>query len=153
MAVSGHKSIQSLALYTRVGDDEKIMMGLKLTYSLLKPAEARALRQDPTETEDEPPPKRKAIERAPIPMPVTIPPTYNAIIIPAPVPTSHPSEANQVQTIVQPINEPPLHALDPRNNNVLPLENALVPYEPDANNTNKHDTEPQLDFDFFGTFN
>ena len=45
MAVSGHKSLQSLALYTRVRDDEKMMMDLKLAFSLLKPEQARELRE------------------------------------------------------------------------------------------------------------
>ena len=40
MAVADHKSIQSLVLYQCVADDEKLMMGMKLTYSLLKPQEA-----------------------------------------------------------------------------------------------------------------
>ena len=44
MIVSGHKSLQSLALYTRVCDNEKRMMGLKLTYILLKPEEAQLAR-------------------------------------------------------------------------------------------------------------
>ena len=50
MAVSGHQSLQSLALYTRVRDDEKLMMGMKLAYSLLKPEEARELRETTEET-------------------------------------------------------------------------------------------------------
>ena len=40
-------------------------------------------------------------------------------------------------------NEPPLHALDPRNNNVLPLESALVPYNPE----NKQQHPNELNFD------
>ena len=45
MAVSGHKNLQSLALYTRVCNDKKLMMGLKLTYSLLKPEKAQLARE------------------------------------------------------------------------------------------------------------
>ena len=37
MAVSGHKSVESLAIYQRVHDDEKLMMGLCLNYCLLEP--------------------------------------------------------------------------------------------------------------------
>ena len=32
-------------MYERVKDDEKLMMGFKLTYSLLHPTEARAIRE------------------------------------------------------------------------------------------------------------
>ena len=41
MSVSGHKSVESLALYQRVHEDEKMMMGLCLTYSLMNPFNAR----------------------------------------------------------------------------------------------------------------
>ena len=36
MAVSGHKSVESLAIYQRVHEDEKLMMGLCLNYCLLQ---------------------------------------------------------------------------------------------------------------------
>ena len=49
MAISGHKSLQSLALYTRVHDDKKMMMGLKLTFTLLKPEEAKKLQESKDE--------------------------------------------------------------------------------------------------------
>ena len=39
MAVSGHKSVESLAIYEKVHEDEKLMMGLCLTYSLLNPTQ------------------------------------------------------------------------------------------------------------------
>ena len=39
MAVSGHKSIQSLEIYQKVDENEKLMMGMCLNYSLLKPQE------------------------------------------------------------------------------------------------------------------
>ena len=67
MAISGHKRLQSLALYTRVHDDEKLMMGLKLTFSLLQPEQARQLREtneeslqalEPNPETTEPLPKR-----------------------------------------------------------------------------------------------
>ena len=37
MSVSGHKSLESLAIYQKVASDEKMMMGMSLTYSLLHP--------------------------------------------------------------------------------------------------------------------
>ena len=43
MAVTGHKSMQSLAIYQRVQDDEKLLMGIKLTYVLRHPEEAQQL--------------------------------------------------------------------------------------------------------------
>ena len=53
MSVSGHKSVESLALYQRVHEDEKMMMGLCLTYSLMNPHNARreiAEKSEPTPT-------------------------------------------------------------------------------------------------------
>ena len=37
MAMSGHKSVKSLAIYQRVHEDEKLMMGLCLNYCLITP--------------------------------------------------------------------------------------------------------------------
>ena len=68
MAISGHKSLQSLALCTRVHDDEKLLMGLKLTYSLLKPEEARELREIADESE----PEQKKMKEI-LPKPSTVP--------------------------------------------------------------------------------
>ena len=53
MAISGHKSLQSLALYTRVCDGEKMIIGLKLTFSLLKPEEAKKLQESKDEDSDQ----------------------------------------------------------------------------------------------------
>lgn len=44
MAVTGHKCVQSLALYQRVEADEKMMMGMWLTYNLYNPNEAIKIR-------------------------------------------------------------------------------------------------------------
>ena len=57
MAISRHESLQSLALYTRVREDEKMMMDLKLTFSLLKPEEARELMETNEETNKDLEPK------------------------------------------------------------------------------------------------
>ena len=40
MAVLGHKSVESLAFYERVQSDEKLMMGMCLTFTLLCPEDA-----------------------------------------------------------------------------------------------------------------
>ena len=53
MAVSGHKNLQSLALYTRVHDDKKMMMGLKLTFSLLNPEGAKKLQESKDKDSDQ----------------------------------------------------------------------------------------------------
>ena len=46
MAITGHKSIQSLGIYQRVKADEKLMMGMSLTYSLFRPPEVAKIVQD-----------------------------------------------------------------------------------------------------------
>lgn len=43
MSVTGHKSINSLAIYQRVKEDEKLMMGMSLTYCLLNPEEVQRI--------------------------------------------------------------------------------------------------------------
>ena len=43
MSVSGHKSLQSLAIYQKVSYDEKLMMGMKLMYNLLHPHESQRI--------------------------------------------------------------------------------------------------------------
>ena len=39
MSVTGHKSVNSLAMYQRVKSDEKMMMGMSLAYNLIHPEE------------------------------------------------------------------------------------------------------------------
>ena len=39
MSITGHKSVNSLAIYQRVKDDEKMMMGMSLAFNLFKPQE------------------------------------------------------------------------------------------------------------------
>ena len=41
MSVTGHKSVQSLAVYQHVKEDKKLMLGMSLTYSLLHPQEVQ----------------------------------------------------------------------------------------------------------------
>ena len=43
MSVMGHKSIQSLAIYQKVHEDDKLSMGISLTYSLMNPIEVKGL--------------------------------------------------------------------------------------------------------------
>ena len=46
MSITGHKGVDSLAIYQRVQSDEKLSMGISLTYSLLHPEEAIMLRNN-----------------------------------------------------------------------------------------------------------
>ena len=127
MAVMGHKSIQSLAIYQKVHDDERMRMGISLMYRLLKPQEALKIRetikqqeQNEENEQNEPPVKRQAIESPP------------------------PSEPNPVLALPQLQIQPQNHALDPANTNILPLEDALVSYQPPEKEQNVSDTP---DFD------
>ena len=43
MSISGHKFLDSLAIYQKEANDEKMMMGMSLTYSLLHPEEVAKL--------------------------------------------------------------------------------------------------------------
>ena len=95
------------------------MMGMKLAFSLLQPEEAQMLKDMNT------PETNMSLEAteplAPAPKPVS---TLTAPSTSAPkLPTI---DANILDS-----HEP--HALDPANKNLLPLENALVPYQPPTN--------------------
>ena len=46
MSITRHKSVDSLAIYQRVQSDEKLSMGISLTYSLLHPEEPIMLRNN-----------------------------------------------------------------------------------------------------------
>ena len=43
MSITGHKSIQSLSIYQKVCEDDKLSMGISLTYSLLHPGDVKNL--------------------------------------------------------------------------------------------------------------
>ena len=43
MSVTGHKSVHSLSIYQKVKEDEKLMMGMSLTFSLLNPTKVSCL--------------------------------------------------------------------------------------------------------------
>ena len=55
MSVTGHKSLQSLSLYQRVKNDEKMMMGMSLAYSLINPSEVQIALNDAKNFEVEQP--------------------------------------------------------------------------------------------------
>lgn len=79
MSVTGRKSIESLIIYQRVQADEKLMMGMWLTYNLLHPNEALQLRQQHEEKlkeqenqiEDQQPPALPAPPAPNDPVPIT----------------------------------------------------------------------------------
>ena len=108
----GHKSIHSLAIYQKVQEDDKLSMGISLTYSLLHLNEVNGLLHIIDQ-------ERKALENkssTPLPM-----------LQDVPVPNELPYPQQTIaQATIQPLEK---HALDPSNNNILPLDGALVPYE------------------------
>lgn len=135
MAITGHKSIHSLSIYQRVKADEKMMMGMTLTYALMNPQEVYQFKlannldhngykigvAPPTAALPEPP--QAMIRHGPEPLPLP-PPVLN----------------QEVKEPLQP------HALDSQNNNILPLETALVPFNPAANNANKEAPPQDIDY-------
>ena len=96
MSVSGHKSVDSLAIDERIQADEKLMMGMCLTYSLLRPEDAIMI-QNNLEIKEE----IHQIPMAPIKQLTTPPPQ---------------------QAVIQLPKSP--------EKNLIPFQNAIVPYEP-----------------------
>ena len=102
MAITGHKSIDSLAIYQRVKSDEKLMMGMCLTFSLLRPEDVIFM-QNSLEIENIP----KQVHALPAPIqenttPATPPPAKRML-----------TESPKIQS-----------------NELVPLENAITPYQP-----------------------
>ena len=60
MSITGHKSMNSLAMYQRVKADEKMMMGMSLAYNLMRPIEVQHHVNQP-EIAAPPPAKRPAV--------------------------------------------------------------------------------------------
>lgn len=116
MAITGHKSIHSLAIYQCVHDDEKMMMGMSLTYSLLNADEvykfkAAQLLKQKAETPPLPTPF--------IPQAIASPEAQPGLQMPH-CPAILPSTSKE--DVVQPIGA----------SNILPQpnENVLIPYHP-----------------------
>ena len=57
MSITGHKSVNSLAIYQRVAEDEKMMMGMSLAYNLFKPEEVSRMLQKDEKVADITPPQ------------------------------------------------------------------------------------------------
>ena len=71
MSITGHKSIQSLSIYQRVKDDEKMMMGMSLMYSLLWPCDVQKVTNECNpvfEIEENPDVNQQAIPVLPPPV-------------------------------------------------------------------------------------
>lgn len=134
MAITGHKSIHSLAIYQRVSGDEKMMMGMSLTYSLLNADEVYKIKQAQQINE-----QQKSL----------LFPVQSMPALPPPPQLNIPAIEPPQPAVLQPAEPPPLHALAPGNSNVLPLENALVPYNPNANaasDANERNPPPDIDY-------
>ena len=78
MSVSGHKSIDSLAIYQRVKSDEKLMMGMCLTFSLMRPEDAIVMKN--TTNQDNTTQNVPALPAPPIQQPTTT----LAVVLPQP---------------------------------------------------------------------
>ena len=91
MSITGHKSVDSLAIYQRIKSDEKLMMGMCLTLSLLRPEDASMI-QNRTDS-----------------------PQVSKIALPAP---AAPTSTNVLPSCHQ------------NSKDLIPLENAITPYQP-----------------------
>ena len=117
------------------------MMGMSLTYSLMKPHEVYNIKKVHQDKRDKaqmpaiPAPTSNhnpTLAIAPLPTTIPQPETLNNQIVPPPMPIQRnvvPVINTIPMQIQQNIAQPQLqlHALDPINNNVLPLEGALIP--------------------------
>lgn len=147
MSVTGHKSIQSLAIYQRVKDDEKMMMGMSLTYSLLHPEEIYPIKLAQLEAERQnqfqPVAAQAQLSAPQHVLPIQLPQVplqqFNA-------PVQGNANFNQPLAPVSQ-NHLSLHAVDPSNKDV-PLENALVPFKPRQNQKENSTLQPAADVDF-----
>lgn len=134
MAITGHKSIHSLAIYQCVSANEKMMMGMSLTYSLLNAEEVYHLKL----TQGQPQPNYPQPIPAQAPMPALPSPAQGIRwqLPNIPLPSSPPQ------------NQAPLPPLDAQDNNILPLEKALVPYNSTTGNNTEGKDSGAPDFNF-----
>lgn len=126
MAITGHKSLHSLAIYQRVKSDEKMMMGMTLTYALVNPQEVFQFKQ---------------INHL----------DHNGNIVGAPGQLQLPRPVQEApvatqENILPEVNTPPLHALDPQHDNILPLQDALVPYQPPQPSSSHQNQPEEIDY-------
>lgn len=139
MAVSGHKSIHSLAIYQRVRDDEKMMMGMSLTYSLLNADEVYKFKLAQQMKENEVAVQEDA--HAPLPAP-----PVPQLIAPPVMPLQPLQQVpQQLPQLPQPSTSKQDQILPPS----IPTsaENSVIPYNPPNNNQDVPGEIPQ-DIDF-----
>lgn len=129
MSVTGHKSLQSLAIYQRVASDEKLMMGMSLMYNLLKPEEVYRVRLLHPDKENQAPPQLNEAQ----PIPAIAPP-------PQLVPDDIPGASLPRENVPMCANN---------NDNTVPLQEALVPY----NQQPQENENPLADIDFLDFMN
>ena len=159
MSITGHKSLQSLALYQHVRSDEKMAMGLSLTYSLFQPKDAFRMMQT-AEYKD-------LVSGPKLPLPAPVVPRLNTnqqITTNEPLPG--PSTSVQIpnaphnnvenQTFIVQLPEPPVNNVIPvttpephalQTTSVLPLDSALVPYKTPSNSQEKEGKNESPAFD------
>lgn len=146
MSVTGHKSLESLAIYQRVQDDEKLMMGMYLTFNLFHPEQAKEIRDAQKVkieegTRENPP---RLMDNIIPQLEIGNAPTNSNALVPVTKPTV--SSAVTTPQIQIP-NVPEAHALDPTIPKLLSLDDAIVPYEPPAKIVKVQDPQDTVDFD------
>lgn len=113
MSITGHKSIHSLAIYQRVRDDKKMMMGMSLTYSLTNAEEVYKFKMAQQLQQEEQEPQA-------------------AVLLPE-LPAPPPTTLQQIPQAIAPSTS--------TNQNMIPLENAVVPYQPNNQDPQNNDID------------
>lgn len=124
MSVTGHRSIQSLAIYQRVQADEKLRMGMCLTYSLFHPHQALQIKQAMIQEIEEAQQDRQDFE-PPGPQPLCAP--ILPALPPVPIATTPQQDAAQPQ--------------------IPSLDSALVPCDQPHTSNTENNTPTVPDFD------
>lgn len=153
MSVTGHKSLQSLGIYQRVANNEKMMMGMSLMYNLLKPEEVYRVRLLKANIPQQNQPALNTAQPLQLPPPPAIQaPVQEMLPIAPPVDVIHP---NRVAVQAPPAEDGTFHALDPRNNNMLSLDQALVPLNTNQDTNQDENLNPNNlgDIDFLELLN
>ena len=116
MSVSGHKSLDSLAIYQKVASNEKLIMGMSLTYSLMHPEEVLRLNSNPTQA-----PPARAIA------PIAAPQQISEPILASPAPST-----SVISTPSKQVNTPDITSSNEITTSLPTPHNALLPV-PDVN--------------------
>ena len=136
MSVTGHKSVNTLALYERVNDDEKLLMGMAMNHYLTSTPQDLQPEYAEKPEEISKLPESPAISRHP-----PLAPKRNSNTIPPPIPLTKKKFQQQ-----------PANLLQNKDTNIQPtVQNALVPAVIPNLDTNNPPIIPQVqaDFDLF----